>query len=146
LNGIAITNAKPNIGGEPASNPEESKPLRTSIRTVTFTRSFLLSGFDAPEPPGSYTVETDEEPVEGLSFAIRRRISTSIRLPSRSRGLAVVQIVPIDPGELELALQRDLTPDVTATPQPGVGAARLPSTPHPEAGKVPAAAGDPPCR
>ena len=113
---------------------------------MTFTRPFLLSGFDAPQPAGSYTVETDEELVEALSFPVHRRIATLIRLPSPSRGPAVVQTVPIDPAELELALQRDLTPDADAAAIPDLGAARSPSTPRPEAGKVPAAAGDPPCR
>ncbi len=109
---------------------------------MTFTRPFLLSGFDAPQPAGSYTVETDEELAEALSFPVHRRMATLIRLPSPSRGRHVVQTVPIDPAELELALQRDLAPDAT----PNLGAARSPSTPRPEAGKVPAAAGDPPCR
>jgi len=113
---------------------------------VTFTRPFLLSGFDAPQPAGSYSVETDEELVEALSFPVYRRIATLIRLPSPSRGPHVVQTVPIDPAELELALQRDVAPGAEPTLPADLGAARLPSTPHPEAGKVPAAAGDPPCR
>lgn len=113
---------------------------------MTFTRPFLLSGFDGPQPAGSYTVETDEELVEALSFPVYRRIATLIRLPSQSSGPRIVQTVPIDPAELELALQRDVAPAAAAPLLPDLGAARSPSTPRPEAGKVPAAAGDPPCR
>lgn len=120
-------------------------PLRTSIRTVTFARPFLLSGFEQPQPAGSYTVETDEELVEELSFPVHRRVATLIRLPSPSRGTAVVQTVPIDPAELELALQRDSAHGIATDPASGHGPARLPSTPDPEAVKAPPAAGDPPC-
>src|SRR5690348_5630439 len=35
--------------------------MRTTSRTVTFSRPFMLSGIVEPQPAGSYTVETDEE-------------------------------------------------------------------------------------
>jgi hypothetical protein len=84
--------------------------IRTGTTIVTFTRSFRLSGFDGEQPAGSYTVETDEELLEPLSFAAYRRIATWIRVPLRS-GAVGSQTIPIDPGELEAALARDAAPE-----------------------------------
>ncbi|MFE0753469.1 hypothetical protein ACFW16_05940 [Inquilinus sp. NPDC058860] len=81
--------------------------LRTSSRTVTFVRPFTLSGIDGPQPPGTYTVETDEEQVDGSSPPVHRRIATMIRLPGRPGSGELVQVVTVDPEELSAALLRD---------------------------------------
>ena len=52
--------------------------LRTSRRTVAFTRAFSLRGVDGVQPAGTYTVETDEELLESLSFPVYRRVATTI--------------------------------------------------------------------
>ena len=79
--------------------------VRTSRKTVTFTRPFALSGIDGVQPAGTYTVETDEELLPGLSFPAHRRIATLIVL--RSRGGAPVEVANIDPLELQAAQERD---------------------------------------
>ena len=56
--------------------------LRTTSRTITFARPFSLDGLEETQPAGSYTVQTDEEPIEGLSFLAFRRVATVIFLPS----------------------------------------------------------------
>jgi hypothetical protein len=81
--------------------------VRTSHKTVTFTRPFSLSAIDEVQPAGTYTVETDEELLQGVSFPAYRRIATLIFLPSRPGGAFVEQVVNIDPQELEAA-QRDV--------------------------------------
>ena len=81
--------------------------LRTSRRTVTFARPFSLRGIDGIQPAGTYTVETDEELLEGLSFPAYRRVATTIFLPSRPGDLVSGQLVTLDPVELEAAEQRD---------------------------------------
>ena len=81
--------------------------VRTSQRTVTFTRAFLLNGFDDAQPAGTYTVQTHEESLPGLSFLAWRRSATLIFLPSRPGGAFVEQLVEIDPLELEAAQERD---------------------------------------
>lgn len=81
--------------------------VRTSQRTVTFTRPFSLSGIDEAQPAGTYTVQTHEELLPGLSFLAYRRIATLIFLPSRPGGTFVEQLVDIDPLELEAAQERD---------------------------------------
>lgn len=80
---------------------------RTSHKSVTFTRPFALSGIDGVQPPGTYTVETHEELLRGVSFAAYRRTATLIFLPSRAGGPFVEQLVDIDPLELEAAQKGD---------------------------------------
>ena len=81
--------------------------VRTSQMTVTFTRPFSLSGIDEAQPAGTYTVQTHEELLPGLSFLAYRRIATLIFLPSRPGGAFVEQLVDVDPLELEAAQERD---------------------------------------
>jgi hypothetical protein len=81
--------------------------VRTSQRTVTFTRPFSLNGLDEAQPAGTYTVQTYEESLSGLSFLAWRRTATLIFLSSRPGGAFLEQLVEIDPLELEAALERD---------------------------------------
>ena len=79
---------------------------RTSSKQVTFRRPFLLSGFDSPQPAGTYTVDTEEELLEilgPLSFPVWKRVATIMRL---ARGGAT-EYVPVDPNELNDAMARD---------------------------------------
>ena len=80
---------------------------RTSRKTVTFARPFSLRGIDGVQPAGTYTVETDEELIEGLSFAAYRRVATVMFLPSQPGGTILGQIATIDPLELQAAQARD---------------------------------------
>jgi hypothetical protein len=84
--------------------------MRTSSRTVTFVRPFTLSGIDGAQPPGTYTVETDEELLDDSSPPAYRRIATMIRLPGRPGSGVQVQVVTVDPEELAAALLRDAAP------------------------------------
>jgi hypothetical protein len=59
------------------------------------------------QPPGTYTIETDEELLDQLSFTAYHRVSTSIVLPLRRSGSGSYQMIKIDPAELEAALRRD---------------------------------------
>jgi len=81
--------------------------VRTSQTTVTFTRPFSLSGLDEAQAAGTYTLQTHEESLPGLSFIAWRRTATLIFLPSRPGGAFVEQLVEIDPLELEAAQARD---------------------------------------
>jgi hypothetical protein len=80
--------------------------VRTSRKTVTFKRPFSLSGIDEVQPAGSYTVETDEELLPGLSFPAYRRVATMIFLRSRG-GPVVEEVANIDPLELQAAQDRE---------------------------------------
>lgn len=81
---------------------------RVTSRAVKFVRPFSLKGIDQEIPAGSYTIETIEEPIAGLSFVAYRRVSTAIVLSAnggRSR-----QIVMIDAQDLAAAEARDGSP------------------------------------
>lgn len=86
--------------------------VRTSHKTVTFTRPFVLSAIDGVQPAGTYSVETDEELLQTLSFPAYQRTATWIRLPLQPSSVGFVaagsaQVVSIDCRELEAALARD---------------------------------------
>jgi hypothetical protein len=80
---------------------------RTTRKTVTFRRPFSISAIDKVQPSGTYTVDTDEELIDGLSFLAYRRVATLLHLPSMSSRVGVIEIVTINPLELEAALKRD---------------------------------------
>jgi hypothetical protein len=88
--------------------------MRTSRKTVTFHRPFLLSGMDAAQPAGSYTVETNEELLEGLSFPAWRRTATVILLRPQAGAAGSGEDLDIDPLELEAAQESDaaIQPDI----------------------------------
>ncbi len=79
--------------------------IRTTEKTITFRRPFSLTGVDHVLPPADYRVVTDEELLEGLSFMAYRRVATVIFVPELSG--AAVEMVTIDPAELEAAQNRD---------------------------------------
>ena len=94
--------------------------VRTNSSTVSFRRPFSLSGISGLQPPGSYTVETDEEWIDGTAPPAYRRIATMIRLSGRPGTGESVQIVTVDPDELAAALARDAAgiPADSPVPEP----------------------------
>lgn len=77
------------------------------MKTVTFRRPFVLGGVDEMLPAGAYSVETDEELLEGISFPAYRRILTLIGLHPKPGHPGLTQKLTIDPNELDAALKRD---------------------------------------
>jgi hypothetical protein len=75
---------------------------------VTFTRPFLLKGVDRTLAAGNYRVVTDEELIEGLSFPVYRRVATMIFVPAPSYNASSVEMVAIDPEDLQAAQDRDV--------------------------------------
>ena len=55
---------------------------RSRRETITFRHSFRIKGIDRLLPPGPYEIITDEEMIEGLSFASFRRVATMIMVPA----------------------------------------------------------------
>jgi hypothetical protein len=66
--------------------------IRSRRETITFRRPFRIRGIDRQLPPGPYQVITDEEMIEGLSFASFRRIATMIMVPAGTRGSAMEMV------------------------------------------------------
>lgn len=84
--------------------------VRTNTKTVTFRHPFLLADMDEIQPAGSYEVETDEELVEGLSFTAWRRKRSLIHLHGTTGNAKLMQVMEVDPKELDAALRRDSEP------------------------------------
>ena len=80
---------------------------RSLSKTVVFNKPFQLKGVDRILPPGDYRVATDEELIEGVSFPVYRRVATMIFVPAQSHRGSSVEMVTIDPKELQAAQDRD---------------------------------------
>jgi hypothetical protein len=80
---------------------------RSIERTVTFRRPFRLSAVDHVLPSGQYRIVTEEEPLESLSFIAWQRVRTLLYLPANALPGKALEIVPIDPNELEAAQSAD---------------------------------------
>jgi hypothetical protein len=80
---------------------------RTTRKIVTFIYPFLLKGIDRTLPPGDYQVVTDEELIDGLSFPAYRRVSTMIFVPAQSRRASSIEMVTVDPLDLQAAHDQD---------------------------------------
>jgi hypothetical protein len=85
--------------------------VRTSSRTVTFTKPFTLKGFDEELPAGVYQVETDEERIQDVSFPAFRRILTIVHLHPKPGHPGTKQTLSIRPEDLDAALARDQSCD-----------------------------------
>jgi hypothetical protein len=81
---------------------------RTNGKTVTFAHPFLLNGVDRMLPAGDYKVATDEELIQELSFPVYRRVATMIFVPAESHQASSVEMVAIDPRDLQEAQDRDV--------------------------------------
>ena len=80
---------------------------RSRSKFVVFSHPFELKGVDRILPPGDYRVVTDEVLIEELSFPVYRRISTMIFLPRQGRQVSSLEMMTIDPRDLEAAQGRD---------------------------------------
>ena len=56
--------------------------IRSRRETVSFKHPFRIRGIARLLPAGAYEVVTDEETIEGLSFAAWRRVATMNTEPS----------------------------------------------------------------
>jgi hypothetical protein len=78
--------------------------IRSRRETITFRHPFRIKGIDRQLPGGAYEVITDEEMIEGLSFASFRRVATMIMVPGaapRSSSMEMISISAIDLSEAQ---------------------------------------------
>jgi hypothetical protein len=77
--------------------------MRSRRETITFKHPFRIKGIDRLLPPGDYEVITDEEMIEGLSFASFRRVATMIMVPAAARGstMEMLSVGSIDLSEAQ---------------------------------------------
>ena len=72
--------------------------IRSRREAVTFKHPFRIRGVDRLLPAGTYQVITDEESIEGLSFAAFRRVATMILVPGAGSAsvLEMISIASVD--------------------------------------------------
>lgn len=80
---------------------------RSRRETVTFRHPFRIKGIDRQLPAGAYEVVTDEELIEGLSFASFRRIATMIMVPGTPPHQSSIEMISINSADLADARQAD---------------------------------------
>jgi hypothetical protein len=80
---------------------------RSRRETVTFQHPFRIKGIDRLLPPGAYEVITDEEMIEGLSFASFRRVATLIMVPAAPPRGSTMEMISIGSVDLSDAQRID---------------------------------------
>jgi hypothetical protein len=81
--------------------------MRSRRETITFQHPFRIKGIDRLLPAGAYEVITDEEMIEGLSFAAFRRVATMIMVPASPPRSSSVEMLSIGSVELSDAQRID---------------------------------------
>ncbi len=76
---------------------------RTTEASVTFKHAFSLTGFDVPQPAGTYRVVTEEEQIQGLSFLAYLRVATLLHTPAIGASARHREVFTVDPLELAAA-------------------------------------------
>ncbi|HEV7409038.1 MAG TPA: hypothetical protein VGO01_11185 [Bradyrhizobium sp.] len=80
--------------------------MRSRRETITFRHPFRIKGIDRLLSAGAYEVVTDEEMIEGLSFASFRRVATMIMVPGAAPRASSMEMISISAADLSDA-QRD---------------------------------------
>jgi hypothetical protein len=75
--------------------------MRTKRSIIRLPVSFSLTGIDAIQPAGDYTVEVEEELIEGLSWTAYRRVGTYVYLPALGVRSSRSEMVKIEPAEFD---------------------------------------------
>jgi hypothetical protein len=73
--------------------------MRSRRETITFRHPFRIKGIDRQLQAGAYEVITDEEMIEGISFASYRRVATMIMVPGaapRASSMEMISISAVD--------------------------------------------------
>jgi hypothetical protein len=74
--------------------------MRSRRETISFKHPFRIKGIDRELAAGAYEVITDEEMIEGLSFASFRRVATMIMVPGASPRSSSMEMISIDAAHL----------------------------------------------
>ena len=88
--------------------------IRTTSRLVTFRHPFHLDSLDGDQPPGTYTMDVEEERLDAMTLIGWRRIAVTLKL---MRG-GTTEYVAIDMQDMREALLRDgdQSPEPPAAP------------------------------
>jgi hypothetical protein len=81
--------------------------IRSRKEIITFKHPFQIRGIDRLLPAGAYEVITDEEMIEGLSFASFRRVATMIMVPAAASRGSTMEMISIGSVDLSDAQRID---------------------------------------
>ncbi len=81
--------------------------MRLRRETITFRHPFRIKGIDRQLQAGAYEVITDEEMIEGLSFASFRRVATMIMVPGAAPRSSSMEMISIGAADLTDAQRID---------------------------------------
>ena len=81
--------------------------IRSRRETISFQHPFRIKGIDRFLPAGDYEVITDEEMIEGLSFAAYRRVATMILVPSAPPHSSATEMISVGSVDLSDAQRVD---------------------------------------
>ena len=81
--------------------------MRSRRETITFRHPFRIKGIDRQLQAGAYEVITDEEMIEGLSFASFRRVATMIMVPGAAPRASSMEMISISATDLTDAQRAD---------------------------------------
>jgi hypothetical protein len=81
--------------------------MRSRRETITFKHPFRIKGIDRQLQAGAYEVITDEEMIEGLSFASFRRVATMIMVPGAPSRASSMEMISISATDLSDAQRID---------------------------------------
>ena len=80
---------------------------RSRRETITFRHPFQIKGMERSLPAGDYEIITDEEMIEGLSFAAYRRVATMIVVPAAPPRGSTMEMMSIGSVDLSDAQRID---------------------------------------
>lgn len=80
---------------------------RSRREIITFRHPFRIKGIDRVLPPGPYEVITDEEMIDGLSFASFRRVATMIMVAAAAPRRSTMEMISIGAVDLSDAQRAD---------------------------------------
>ena len=80
---------------------------RSRREMITSKHPFQIRGVDRLLPAGAYEVITDEEMIEGLSFASFRRVATMIMVPAAASRGSTMEMISIGSVDLSDAQRID---------------------------------------
>ena len=72
---------------------------RTRVEAIAFLEPFYIAGYEKQIPAGTYSIEINEELIQGLSFKAYRRTSTTLLIPgsaSRPGGTLFLSVAQAD--------------------------------------------------
>ena len=81
--------------------------MRARREIITFKHPFRIEGVDRLLSAGAYEVITDEEMIEGLSFASFRRVATMIMVPAAAPRGSTMEMISIGSVDLSDAQRID---------------------------------------